>query len=1165
MATINLLINAVNRASAPLQAIAASATDAANRIDDLNDRIDATSTALAGQAAAAGRAADQLDGLARSAAAAAAAQDGLAAKTAAGAAGARVAYGWWNLLAGRVALFGGAATIGALHLAVDVLAEIAAVVIPAGVALGAFGVAASDAVNNVIRHFTSLHTVADATGQSIWPLSGALEKLHDAVQPDVYQVLGDALLVANSRVGELQKLATGTGQVLDQLAARASVALESSGVSKFLDNAIPDVAKLGDVVGNIFGIVGNLLKSMPGYAEALLNILDGATKGLEAFTGSGFVQGALRAGLALHGLFVYGGLAATAVMALRTPLTALSVTALSGAARIGLVGTSAVSMAQGLGASAAQVARIRTSIGLAGDAAEEAGGKVSIMGRAMGLLSAVPVWGWVAIGAAALAGLVFWLTRSKSATQQWIAQLQTGINNQTTWTGLLQALGSAQQQVGTQIAQTTASLDKQAPHWVSAGRMVVQVNSAYTDQKQKLSDLTAAQQQFSSEQQTATSRMADLGKQAGGTQAALGLMAQAHVKVSDAATASAHAWALDVQQVLALQEGLRAMSNYAAGNAAATLEILDKQASDQYQAIAKVNSAWDTFTQNMADTQGSFDTVAQGYNTLSETGSSFKTTLGKLVVNLKYTQTAIDALTPSGIALNQAFTQQVANVSKLYDSWRTAGLQNDLFTAGVKASIAPLLKYASGSQEATAQLVGLAEQAGYQGPASLKTLTAWLGNTHGATQRLKDITNQATVQEALLSGAMHAQGNLIASQLLGDINQAILKYDGVTKAAQAYGQAVAQDGRDSAAAHAARQTLIDDLIKSGRAAGDSKNQIAAMITKVLGIPEKRALALVMTGEGSYFVNTASSAQQLAAENARQLAGGAAGMFVRRGTTSTADDVVVRVSRGELVVPANIVRTGAVDHLRGSIPGFAGGGLIEGGNTSVLSGQYAVTSYDKFTKTLTDAVASALKQALATGGGIPGNVASYANTVRTALGMLGQPLTDVSVVLRQMTTESGGNPTAVNLTDINAKRGTPSVGLMQVIGPTFAQWAGPFRNTGPFMYGVSTNPLANVYAGLDYAIHTYPNWTSVLGQGHGYAGGGIIPEPVAGIGLRSGSPYSFGENGPETVTPGTGPGRSGPLFTIQGDLVVRDEADAALIGQRLSGMVRMASLGGGWRR
>jgi SLT domain-containing protein len=91
----------------------------------------------------------------------------------------------------------------------------------------------------------------------------------------------------------------------------------------------------------------------------------------------------------------------------------------------------------------------------------------------------------------------------------------------------------------------------------------------------------------------------------------------------------------------------------------------------------------------------------------------------------------------------------------------------------------------------------------------------------------------------------------------------------------------------------------------------------------------------------------------------------------------------------------------------------------------------------------------------------------------------------------MNTESGGNPTIVNKWDSNWKAGHPSVGLMQVIQGTFDAFAGPFRNIGPFLYGVSTNPLANIFAGLNYAVHTYPDWTAVLGHGHGYDRGGWL--------------------------------------------------------------------------
>jgi hypothetical protein len=126
-----------------------------------------------------------------------------------------------------------------------------------------------------------------------------------------------------------------------------------------------------------------------------------------------------------------------------------------------------------------------------------------------------------------------------------------------------------------------------------------------------------------------------------------------------------------------------------------------------------------------------------------------------------------------------------------------------------------------------------------------------------------------------------------------------------------------------------------------------------------------------------------------------------------------------------------------------------------------------------------------------GGGVSGNVKSYAPLVLQVLKMLGQPAGDLGVALTQMNTESGGQPDVVNKWDSNWVAGHPSVGLMQVIAGTFARWAGPFRNVGPFLYGVSTNPLANIFAGLNYAVHTYPDWTAVLGHGHGYDRGGWL--------------------------------------------------------------------------
>jgi SLT domain-containing protein len=121
------------------------------------------------------------------------------------------------------------------------------------------------------------------------------------------------------------------------------------------------------------------------------------------------------------------------------------------------------------------------------------------------------------------------------------------------------------------------------------------------------------------------------------------------------------------------------------------------------------------------------------------------------------------------------------------------------------------------------------------------------------------------------------------------------------------------------------------------------------------------------------------------------------------------------------------------------------------------------------------------------------VAQWRGDVFRALSMLNLPSGDVLDVLYQMMTESGGNPNIVNRTDSNWLAGHPSVGLMQVIRGTFDTWAGPYRNTGPFSYGVSVNPMANIYAALNYAKHGrgFGTGPGQIGSGHGYDKGGWL--------------------------------------------------------------------------
>ncbi|MFF9088656.1 phage tail tape measure protein [Streptomyces sp. NPDC014991] len=134
------------------------------------------------------------------------------------------------------------------------------------------------------------------------------------------------------------------------------------------------------------------------------------------------------------------------------------------------------------------------------------------------------------------------------------------------------------------------------------------------------------------------------------------------------------------------------------------------------------------------------------------------------------------------------------------------------------------------------------------------------------------------------------------------------------------------------------------------------------------------------------------------------------------------------------------------------------------------------------------------------------VKRWSSVVLQALKMVGQPASLLPTVLRRMNQESGGNPHAINNWDVNAKNGVPSKGLMQVIGPTFAAYAGKLAGRGIW------DPLANIYASMRYAMSRYGSLASAYNRPGGYAKGG---RP------KRGEVAWVGEQGPELIRFGGG--------------------------------------------
>lgn len=131
-----------------------------------------------------------------------------------------------------------------------------------------------------------------------------------------------------------------------------------------------------------------------------------------------------------------------------------------------------------------------------------------------------------------------------------------------------------------------------------------------------------------------------------------------------------------------------------------------------------------------------------------------------------------------------------------------------------------------------------------------------------------------------------------------------------------------------------------------------------------------------------------------------------------------------------------------------------------------------------------------------GAGTPGNYSGSAgpaprgqitNWINQALRITGHggPRHDALVngLYQMIMRESGGNPNATNGWDSNAKAGTPSIGLMQTIQPTFDAYAlSGHRNI--------RNPIDNIIAGLRYALKNY-GYGMVMGGGRHDSHGNYI--------------------------------------------------------------------------
>mgnify|MGYP000097155416 CR=1 FL=1 len=155
-------------------------------------------------------------------------------------------------------------------------------------------------------------------------------------------------------------------------------------------------------------------------------------------------------------------------------------------------------------------------------------------------------------------------------------------------------------------------------------------------------------------------------------------------------------------------------------------------------------------------------------------------------------------------------------------------------------------------------------------------------------------------------------------------------------------------------------------------------------------------------------------------------------------------------------------------------------------------------------------------------------------IKQALALNGLPASDANVQkwVRQIQSESGGNPNAIQqVRDINWPHNRAR-GLVQVIPPTFRAYHVPGTSNNIF------DPIANLAAGINYAKKTYGVGMGAIGRGHGYAGGGLVERQIPvfdnGGTLAPGINVVNNKLGkPEPLVRPEQYGRGAPIFNIHG--------------------------------
>lgn len=806
---------------------------------------------------------------------------------------------WFGIkLPTSIELFGGAltrigipaflGTASGLHMIVEASVELLGTAIPAVIGFAtAIGAAIPD-VTDLKSRMQALYTVTDAFGVSIYPITGQVQKLAQAVQPNVYVMFGEALAVVNSKTDMFTQLASASAKVLNDLGARFVYAVtQSNTFGTIMSHAAADLAGWGNLIGNFGGIFGNVMKVLPGYAEMLLGALNGVTHAIEMLTGSGIGQWFLKIGLAAHGALFYVGLLGTGFAALAS---------------------------KGLGLLATGLARTAGFLGSLGGGFAKAGTQVAGFSIAADRASRLP-WGWISIAAAAFGFLIYELLTAKDATQQFFATLQQNASNVSIFalqTTLTAQLSAAQKDLAN--AESNLSLQQGYLNNIVAGAPYGPATAALAQLSAQVAEYKLGIQGIKQEQAIVNAHIADAAKIFGSTQAAWQALNDAGVTSAQLLDQNKQHWAEAMIEAQAYNDTLRSVTE-AGGRFGAAENALNFSLFDTAN---KLGFAQDTIQKYTQAETALLNVVLGGEQAFVAFQQNIQTT----AQDSKKATDGISGLSSASLKLaNDVYTTSIPSLQTLINNLNLQEISTSNLTKVVATGAAEMLRYTGNNTAANSVIVSLINNALGPNTVSLQTLNKWVKNNATSMTGFNNIVAQTTINASTLAGVLQTDLNV-------QFQQALLKSSGADKAVQGLADAIVHNGTSSEQFRSARQRLITDLENAGLSAQQAthyvqglQNQVAQLKGKAIGIE------VLASGTGTVSYQTTSQGTNgfpivkgnLHFFHSGGLVGGQLGSF-------GPDDQLAAVRTGEFVVNPEATKKN-LPWLR-KINSFATGGLVD---------------------------------------------------------------------------------------------------------------------------------------------------------------------------------------------------------------------------------------------